>query len=114
MSMINTQPFCKEHWREVVPRIMAGEVNGMALVVLAVQALVAHEDIYDDYYSPDGGGDLDVEFIIRDVNNVCCYLDGRTRYTDDSDRFDDDYAVLVHLGTLPDELPDEWWVPEEA
>lgn len=108
MKMVGSQPFCDDHWKELVPRIKTGEVNGIALQPLALEALLAHEDIHDDY-DPDGEGDIDVAFVFDDVNHICCYLEGRTRYTDDSDRFDDDYAVLVHLGTLPDEMPDEWW-----
>lgn len=102
--------FCEEHWSELLEKIEKVEINGIALQPLSVEALAAHEDVLEECKDIIGEKDNDFDLVIKKVSPACCYLEGRTRYTEDSEIFDDDYGVLLHMGTLPDEEPSEWWV----
>lgn len=106
------QAFCQDHWEELIPLLENEEVNGLALQPLALEALWAHESIPENY-PIDEGEKLDAQFVAGDASPICCYLEGRTRYSEDSE-FEDDYEILIEMGTYPlDEEPDEWWVEKK-
>lgn len=107
--MDETQLFCEKHWKELVPRIKKNEVNGIVLQPLAFQALLGHKEALDEYDDIIGSHENDVEEVLSVASPVCCWLEGRKSYSEDSD-FKDDYEILIKMGTLPDNEPDEWWV----
>lgn len=101
--------FCKEHWEELVPRIEDQEVNGIALQPLAMKALLAHEDAHEEFDDIIGSHDRDVDEVISVAAPVCCWLKGRRRYSNGSG-YEDDYGILIEMGTYPlGDEPEEWW-----
>lgn len=108
---VGSQPFCEDHWDDLVPDIRDGSVNGIALQPLAIEAGLGHEDAVEEF----GPEPLDVEEVLPGISPICCWLEGRTAYTADSGEFEDDYGVLVETGTTPlEDEPDEWWVNREG
>lgn len=101
--------FCQEHWNELVEDIKEGRVNGIALQPLAIKALAAHGDTQEEYDDIIGSHSKDFDEVLSVAAPVCCWLEGRDRYSEDSD-FEDDYEILIEAGTYPlEETPEEWW-----
>lgn len=106
--------FCQEHWEELVPRIKDEEVNGIALQPLAMKGLLAHGDAHEEFSDIIGSHDRDAGEVLAVAAPVCCWLEGRTRYSEGSE-FEDDYEILVEMGTYPlDDEPEEWWIEGDA
>lgn len=95
--------FCQGHWDELVDGIKEGEVNGISLQPLAIEAVLHHGEVLDEYDTVPMGA------ILQDYSPLCCWLDERSKYAD-GDEFRTDYDILIEAGSTPlDELPDDWW-----
>lgn len=100
--------FCEDHWDELTPRIEKNELNGIALKPLGLEAIGHHKDVEEEY---DGDN---FEELIEQVTPVCCFLDGRTTYSDETD-FEDDYEIFITTGEVPiDMIPDAFWAGPEV
>lgn len=93
------QAFCEDHWKELIPRIKDGEVNGIALQPLALEALWSHEAVLDEF-EPKEGDKLDAKRVVTEASPICCFLEGRTRYSEGTE-FEDDYQILLAMGEYP-------------
>lgn len=103
------QFFCDDHWNNLRPKIERGDVNGVALQPLAMDALLCHDGVRDTYAQKIDGGNQ-VGELLSMAAPACCELEGRTFYADQFDGWEDDYQILLAAGSSPlDELPDAWW-----
>lgn len=111
---MSPQAFCHDHWSELAPRINRNEVNGIALQPLALEALWAHGAVEEEFADVIAAAENDAEAVAVQASPICCWLEGRTRYADGTD-FEDDYAILIAMGTTPlDDPPDAFWVDHYA